>query len=380
MSCQAAPSARPYRPLLPTLVLAVALSLAPVLPGQAQARDTEAGPAQTGGLQGQIPALTSPPGEIEDVVRQTMRQRYDSLQERLRPLSGQHTLEVFSSDMPGEAGEEGQAGPAGAEWRAEDGSWSDVPADGAIEGLAPGAYEVRMKEGPNHEASEVTTVEVASFSATHGGLIYPDGTTENEDGEVVLPIGGGTVTFPDGTEVALPGGSAVDPDAPSVTAPDGTVMAPDGEGSLTVTFPNGAAAVVPSGSEVSDEGVLTTPDGRELRQEYTVTFDDCLDSTENQTAVVAHGSAVARPADPALDGWRFLGWYSDAALTQEWDFASPVTSDMTLYASWEKVEGSSGGSLEGTGLAGTGDPAALVAPLALAVTGAGALWASRRRS
>lgn len=272
------------------------------------------------------------------------------------------------------------AGPAGAEWRAEDGSWSDVPADGAIEGLAPGAYEVRMKEGPNHEASEVTTVEVASFSATHGGLIYPDGTTENEDGEVVLPIGGGTVTFPDGTEVALPGGSAVDPDAPSVTAPDGTVMAPDGEGSLTVTFPNGAAAVVPSGSEVSDEGVLTTPDGRELRQEYTVTFDDCLDSTENQTAVVAHGSAVARPADPALDGWRFLGWYSDAALTQEWDFASPVTSDMTLYASWEKVEGSSGGSLEGTGLAGTGDPAALVAPLALAVTGAGALWASRRRS
>lgn len=111
MSCQAAPSARPHRPLLPTLVLAVALSLAPVLPGQAQDRDAEAGPAQTAGLQGQIPALTSPPGEIEDVVRQTMRQRYDSLQERLRPLSDQHTLEVFSSDMPGEAGEEGQAGP-----------------------------------------------------------------------------------------------------------------------------------------------------------------------------------------------------------------------------------------------------------------------------
>ena len=124
MSFQAALPARPSsssRPsspgLLPTLALAVSLALALVLTDQACAHDEEAGSAQsaqTDGLQGQLPALTSPPGEIEDVVRQTMRQRYDSLHEGLRPLSGQHTLEVFTNGASA-ASEDGQQTQTGTE-------------------------------------------------------------------------------------------------------------------------------------------------------------------------------------------------------------------------------------------------------------------------
>ena len=48
------------------------------------------------------------------------------------------------------------------EWRAQgDQSFSAVAEDGELRGLAAGAYEVRYKAGPNHDASPVTTVEVA---------------------------------------------------------------------------------------------------------------------------------------------------------------------------------------------------------------------------
>ena len=69
---------------------------------------------------------------------------------------------------------------------------------------------------------------------------------------------------------------------------------------------------------------------------HKVTFDDCLDSTENAVVVVEDGQAVAAPADPTCEGYTFQGWYSDTDLTQEWDFATPVTEDMTLWAKWEK--------------------------------------------
>lgn len=45
---------------------------------------------------------------------------------------------------------------------------------------------------------------------------------------------------------------------------------------------------------------------------------------------------VAKSADPICAGYTFLGWFTDTALTQEFDFATPVTADMTLYAKWQR--------------------------------------------
>lgn len=58
--------------------------------------------------------------------------------------------------------------PAGSEWRPEGGAWADAPEDGAVEGLAPGVYEVRMKGDANHEPSEPVTVRVGAASALAG--------------------------------------------------------------------------------------------------------------------------------------------------------------------------------------------------------------------
>ncbi len=55
------------------------------------------------------------------------------------------------------------------------------------------------------------------------------------------------------------------------------------------------------------------------------------------TTAVTDGSIVEQPADPTRDGYRFDGWYADEALTQAYDFTSPVTANITLYAKWTRT-------------------------------------------
>lgn len=67
---------------------------------------------------------------------------------------------------------------------------------------------------------------------------------------------------------------------------------------------------------------------------FTVTFDSRGGSMVDPVAV-RDGDTVAAPVDPTrADHW-FTGWYTDAATTQPFDFATPITSDLTLYAGWE---------------------------------------------
>ncbi len=41
------------------------------------------------------------------------------------------------------------------------------------------------------------------------------------------------------------------------------------------------------------------------------------------------------PTAPTANGCTFLGWYTEAACTNQWDFNTVVPGDMTLYAKWE---------------------------------------------
>jgi uncharacterized repeat protein (TIGR02543 family) len=49
------------------------------------------------------------------------------------------------------------------------------------------------------------------------------------------------------------------------------------------------------------------------------------------------GSAVPEPAAPTKTGFTFGGWYTEAALTNQWNFAAAVTGNITLYAKWDTV-------------------------------------------
>jgi uncharacterized repeat protein (TIGR02543 family) len=53
---------------------------------------------------------------------------------------------------------------------------------------------------------------------------------------------------------------------------------------------------------------------------------------------VAKGAVLAKPSPaPTKRDHAFVGWYTDAALAQEYHFADSVTADLNLYAKWESV-------------------------------------------
>ncbi|MCR5167353.1 MAG: InlB B-repeat-containing protein, partial [Oscillospiraceae bacterium] len=80
-------------------------------------------------------------------------------------------------------------------------------------------------------------------------------------------------------------------------------------------------------------------DWKEITAYGDETYFDVVFDTNGGTTVASQtvdsGKTASRPSDPVKIGYAFDKWYSDAALTKEYDFNSAVTSDITLYAGWK---------------------------------------------
>lgn len=146
-----------------------------------------------------------------------------------------------------------------------------------------------------------------------------------------------------------------------------------------------------------------TPDPEPETKTFNVTLNDGLAGTEDQVITIAEGETIDSSAIkvPTYDGWTFVGWFTDSDLTQEWDFSTPVTSDMTLWAGWLRNDVDGSGVTDDTETAtddvekdankaekdndpavpDTGDATVAVSGIAAvgaALTGAGALIRRRR--
>ena len=71
---------------------------------------------------------------------------------------------------------------------------------------------------------------------------------------------------------------------------------------------------------------------------FRVTFNSNGGSAVESQSVIS-GDAATKPNDPTKDGNVFTGWYRDANLTEIYNFAAPVESDLTLYARWGNAQG-----------------------------------------
>ena len=79
---------------------------------------------------------------------------------------------------------------------------------------------------------------------------------------------------------------------------------------------------------------------------HKVTFSDGIEATEDAVIEVEDGKAVARPGDPELAGYKFLGWTLDKETMELYDFDTPVTADITLHGVWQKVTAETPGADE----------------------------------
>lgn len=70
--------------------------------------------------------------------------------------------------------------------------------------------------------------------------------------------------------------------------------------------------------------------------QYTVKFVSDHGSFKDQT--IEHGKPIKTDelTIPKVDGYTFDGWYADEDRTIEFDFNTPITSNTTVYAKWEK--------------------------------------------
>lgn len=64
---------------------------------------------------------------------------------------------------------------------------------------------------------------------------------------------------------------------------------------------------------------------------HTVIFDS-NGGSEVASQEVGHGQTAAEPSEPTKDNNEFIWWASDEKLSNQFDFDTPVTEDLTLYA------------------------------------------------
>ena len=70
---------------------------------------------------------------------------------------------------------------------------------------------------------------------------------------------------------------------------------------------------------------------------FTVTFES-NGGTKINYVLVDRSKTVSEPVDPVRTGYTFEGWYTDKNCTDKYDFSERVTSNLTLYAKWEKSD------------------------------------------
>lgn len=93
-------------------------------------------------------------------------------------------------------------------------------------------------------------------------------------------------------------------------------------------------------------------------ESWTVAFNSNGGSACDTKFVATADGKLVKPADPTRDGYTFGGWYTDETCAQAYDFSTPVTADLTLYAKWTKNAvnpGGNGGSGANGGNGGAGN-------------------------
>ena len=67
---------------------------------------------------------------------------------------------------------------------------------------------------------------------------------------------------------------------------------------------------------------------------YTITFNS-NDGTSVESQNVNAGEKLTEPTPaPTKEGFTFDGWYEDSTFSKKFDFNTPITDNMTLYAKW----------------------------------------------
>lgn len=214
-------------------------------------------------------------------------------------------------------------------WTSSDTNVATVSNKGIVTGVAPGTATVAA-----------TTKNFFGAGTTREYYVR---VVEKEEIEAIQVKKGESVSLPSPGESGTTTWTSSDTSIATVTD-DGTVTGISaGTVTITATTKSGGikiwffiwgetTTITKYVVEVIDDGETPNPEP----EIYTVTFETNGGSSIESQAV-EEGNTVLKPADPTKEGYTFDGWYSDEALSTIYDFGTPVTEDITLYAKWDEV-------------------------------------------
>ncbi|AHN24071.1 hypothetical protein T479_08195 [Lysinibacillus varians] len=119
----------------------------------------------------------------------------------------------------------------------------------------------------------------------------------------------------------------------------GTLTAKANAGIVSFSDLGSVNAANVSGAQLSFDatglGQITSSGVTLLPKQLTVSFDATGGSPVGDLTI-SYDDKINAPTAPTKTGYTFAGWYKDATLTTEWDFATEtVTEDTTLYGKWD---------------------------------------------
>ena len=98
------------------------------------------------------------------------------------------------------------------------------------------------------------------------------------------------------------------------------------ETTLTLTY-------TAEGTFTGSNSLILQKQGQSTTPTYTVTFDSA-DGSAVDAQTVEEGVTAQEPTAPTKEGYTFAGWTLNG---EAYDFATPVTGDITLVAKWEEA-------------------------------------------
>ena len=141
-------------------------------------------------------------------------------------------------------------------------------------------------------------------------------TTEGYKPEIVL-----TITDPEGNLVTELANSDLE-----------YVEAENADGTITKGFDITTASGLINIASLYEIASNSSTDATVQDWTFTVTFNVQM-GVGIKSQEVRIGEVVEKPEDPTASGYTFLGWYVDG---KEYDFSTPVESNLTITAEWEE--------------------------------------------
>lgn len=215
--------------------------------------------------------------------------------------------------------------------------------------------DVVLKEGQDYELSYKNNKDAGTATVTVDGIGCYLGsvvkTFEIQPARLLIRAKDKTITV----GARIPTNAEYEYETDGLLEDDDLTVKPRFSCDIVDTTITGSYEIVPSGADAGTNYTIAYENGR-LQVAYeavscTVTFDVQGHGTApaRQTGLRV-GSLAERPADPAADGYRFDGWYRDAACGKIWDFDTDIVqTDTTLYAKWMRMGDGGGFALQEIG-------------------------------